>query len=69
MKKNEELKKMKGLTEANLKAEIEKTRKELNLLRLEVQANKVQDFSKIGILRKNIARLHTIKHNVHGDEK
>jgi ribosomal protein L29 len=69
MKRTEELKKMKSLSVANLKLEIAKVKKELGILRLEVQANKVQDFSKVGVLRKNIARLHTIQNNLPGESK
>lgn len=69
MKKTEELKKQRTLSAENLKSEIIKVRKELSILRLEVQANKVQNFAKVGVLRKNIARLHTLENNGEGVNK
>ena len=72
MKVNEIVKELRGLSEADLKAKITESKKELFDLRLKQSTGALEKPSKIHELRKNIARMNTIlreKEMTNGGEK
>ena len=60
MKVNEVVKELRGLSEADLKAKITESKKELFDLRLKQSTGSLDKPSRIHELRKNIARMNTI---------
>lgn len=60
MKISEEIKKYRGFKASDLESEIAKAKRELDLLRLEIRANKGENYAKIADIRKKVARLMTI---------
>ena len=61
MKKTETIKSYRTMDEKSLDKELSDCQRNLTGLRLKVRASKATNFSEIGKIRRNIARLATIK--------
>lgn len=60
MKTVETMKKYRAMSEKDLLAELKNVKKEQQLISLKVGAGKMDDFSQISKLRKNIARIISV---------
>lgn len=66
MKSKEELKKLRGMKEAELVAELKKVHMEANMLGLSIKAGKSADSALVEKKRKQVARIKTILNQTEG---
>lgn len=67
MKKQDFMKKIEKFSKSEIADEVIKAKKELNVLYLEIRAGKSDNYSKVSIRRKDVARLLTIKSQNSGE--
>lgn len=61
---NRQTQELRGLTEAELRTQLEDTRKELFLLRFRSATRQLANTAEIGKVRKKVARINTLLHQV-----